>query len=128
MKLRPNELLIYYNGDDNSHKKIKAYAYSVAKYVKEWDINQKMVTKLMWEDILSMLNMRPKEIMNKANPKYQTAIARHEFDEEGWLDILKQNPDLLKAPIAIMEEKAVLCTNPKDVYKLYREVEHPDEY
>lgn len=118
MKLRQNELWIYYDKNSASHRKTKAYAYSVSKHVQERDFNQDKLTKLMWQDILSMLKMKPKEIMNKANPKYQSGIARHEFEDDSWLEILVKNPDLVKAPIAIMNEKAILCCNPKDVYKL----------
>jgi hypothetical protein len=36
----------------------------------------------------------------------------------GWLDVIMHNPQLLKAPIAIFNGKAVLCQKPTDVFKL----------
>lgn len=65
-----------------------------------------------------MLNMRPKDLLNKSDKKYQEMIAGHDFDDDNWLEILRENPCMIKAPIAILDKKAVLCINPKDIYKL----------
>ncbi len=65
-----------------------------------------------------MLNLRPKDVLNKSNKKYQEMLAGHDFDEDSWLEILSENPCMIKAPIAILNNKAVLCINPKDIYKL----------
>jgi arsenate reductase len=62
--------------------------------------------------------MHPKELMNKAHPYYQANIRGKEFTDEDWLNVIKYNPSLLKAPIAIRGDKAVLCTNATDIYKL----------
>ena len=71
--------------------------------------------------MLDMLNLHPKEIMNKANPYYQNHIRGREFDDESWLKILIRNTHLIKAPIAIKGNRAVLCINPTDVYKLQQQ-------
>ena len=75
----------------------------------------------MWKDILVMLQLEAKDLLNRADPKYQKEMAGKSFDEEAWLDILIKNPCMIKAPIAIMNNKAILCLNPKDIYKLVKE-------
>ncbi len=65
-----------------------------------------------------MLDLPPKKLLNKSNPKYQAEIARHTFNDDDWLSILTNNPCMIKGPIAIMNNKAVLCEKPKDIYKL----------
>jgi len=77
----------------------------------------------MWRDILDMLGLEPKHLLNKADPKYQKEIRGKSFDEEGWLNVLVNNPCLIKAPIAIMHDHAVLCITPKDIYKLESSLE-----
>ena len=77
----------------------------------------------MWRDILDMLDMEPKHLLNKSDPKYQKEIRGKSFDEEGWLNVLVNNPCLIKAPIAIMHNQAVLCITPKDIYKLESSLE-----
>jgi len=62
--------------------------------------------------------VHPKDLMNKAHPYYQKHIRGREFDKESWLKIIQYNPDLIKAPIAMRGNRAILCTNPTDIYKL----------
>ena len=121
MKLHPNELWLFYDCDSNTHKKTKAHAKSITKHINELSFQHNKLSKLRWLEILNMLGMRPKELLNKANKKYQTDLAGHDFDDDNWLEILRNNPCMLKGPIAIMNGKAVLCVNPKDIYKLSEE-------
>jgi arsenate reductase len=67
---------------------------------------------------LNRLNLRAKDLLNRAHPDYQEKIAGNSFDEEGWLNVLVQNPCLLKAPIAIKNNKAVLCVRPSQILML----------
>ncbi len=118
MRLHPDELLIYYDNKSSLHKKTRALAYSITNHVHEVDFDHYKLTKLMWGEILILLGLQAKQLLNKSDPKYQTLIARHDFEEDAWLEILVKNPDLIKAPVAIFNGKAVLCENPKDIYKL----------
>ena len=65
--------------------------------------------------------MDPKDLLNKSHPYYQENIRGKEFDEEGWLNVLRTNPQLIKAPIAMRGKRAVLCINPQDVFRLAKE-------
>lgn len=93
-------------------------ALSITKNINEYSITRNRLSKLQWAEILNMLGLRPKELLNKANKKYQDELAGHDFDEDSWLEILRFNPEMLRGPIAIMNNKAILCTKPKDIYKL----------
>ena len=116
--MHPNELWLLLNCSSASHKKTRAYAYSVTKHVNECNLKHSHISTMRWADILSMLDMRPKDLLDRSNPKYQAEMAGHDFDDESWLEILAHNPCLLKAPIAVMHGRAVLCVNPKDILKL----------
>lgn len=118
MKTHPNEIWIFYDKDSASHKKTKALAYTISKHVHEFCYCDDKVNARMWADILDLLKMEPKEILDKSKPKYQKELARHDFSREDWLTILANNPELIKAPIAIHEKDAVLCLKPKDIYKI----------
>lgn len=118
MKHHKNEVWIYYDSKNPSHKKTKAMALSICNHIHDLDLNSNIISKWMWKDILDLLHLSPKQLLNKSDRKYQAELRGHDFDEEGWLEILHRNPKLLKAPIAIHGEKAILCTNPKDVCKI----------
>ena len=48
----------------------------------------------------------------------KSALAAEAADDESWLHILVNFPHLVKAPIAIKKDKAVLCITPLEVLKL----------
>jgi arsenate reductase len=118
MERHPNELWLFLDCESSSHKKTRALAKSITRHVNEFSLSHNKLSKLRWAEILLMLNLRPKDLLNKSNKKYQEMIAGHDFDEDSWLEILRENPCMIKAPIAILNNKAVLCINPKDIYKL----------
>lgn len=118
MRTQPNEVLVYYNPRTSRGKKVLALAHSVANNVNDVEYHKSPFTPTIWRRVLSMLELRPKDVLNRAHPYYQANIRGRDFDDEGWLNILVRNPDLLKAPIVIKGKKAVLCNNPTDIYQL----------
>ena len=118
MEHHPNELWLFFDHELSSHKKTRALAKSITKHVNEISFQQNKLSKLRWLEIIRLLEMKPKDLLNKSDEKYQKEIAGHDFDEDSWLEILRNNPCMIKGPIAIMNRKAVLCINPKDIYHL----------
>lgn len=121
MEQHPNEMWLFLDCESSTHKKTRALAKSITRHVNEFSIRHNKLSKLRWAKILLMLNLRPKDLLNKADTKYQDMLAGHDFDENDWLEILRENPCMIKGPIAIMNEKAVLCVKPKDIYRLLPE-------
>jgi arsenate reductase len=121
MKLHPNELFFLYDNSCNKCKKAKAYAYSITPHVNEMTFDKAKFTTTHWRDLLEMLNLSAKDLLNKSHPEYQAKLARHDYDDEGWLNILIKFPHLIKGPIVVMHNKAILCKTPKDVYKIQKE-------
>lgn len=118
MKTKENEILVYYNAKSSRGKKVLALARTVAPNVKEVEYHHTPFTPTTWRRVLDMLELRPKDLLNRSDPYYQTNIRGRDFDDEGWLNILIRNPDLLRAPIAIKGKRAILCSNPTDIYQL----------
>jgi arsenate reductase (glutaredoxin) len=118
MKLHPNELWICYDSRNDLHKKTKAFAQTICCHISETDLSKEKLTKTRWRELLEMLNLPPKKLMNKAKPEYQEKFAGHDYDDDAWLEILGKHTDLIRAPIAVRNHKAVLCERPKDVFKV----------
>lgn len=118
MELHPNEMWLLFDETIAAHRKTRVLAKSITKNVNEISRRHSKLTKMRWAELLAMLNMAPKNILDKSLKKYQDELAGHDFDDDDWLDILRNSPELLKAPIAVMNGKAILCTSPKDIYKL----------
>jgi arsenate reductase len=118
MKTNPREILVYYNPESSGDKKTIAHARGVSKHLRTFAFSKNPSTTTSWKQILNSLGMHPKELFNKAHPEYQKSIKGKEFNDEDWLDMLQRNPHLIKAPIAIRGNKAILCTNSTDIYRL----------
>ncbi|OWY23369.1 glutaredoxin [Sphingobacteriales bacterium UPWRP_1] len=118
MKTHPAEILLYYNPQSVRARKVLALARGIAANVKEVEYHKTPLTATMWYQLLAMLNLRPKDLLNKSKSYYQENIKGRDFDAEGWLHILMKNPDLIKAPIAVRGSKAILCNNPNDILQL----------
>ena len=121
MEHHPNEMWLFYDSESSSHRKTRALAKSITKHTNEISFRHNKLSKLRWLEIINLLELRPKDLLNKANKKYQEDLAGHDFDDDSWLEILRNNPCMIKGPIAIMNHKAVLCITPKDIYKLVEE-------
>jgi len=118
MKTHPREVLIYYNSKSSSDRKTLAHAQSTGFKVRSFCHSKSPSTTTSWKGILRKLDKHPKEILNKADPYYQSNIRGREFTAEGWLKVIKHNPELIKAPIAMNGDRAILCETPTDIYKL----------
>ena len=118
MRTHNREILIYYNPESSSDRKTVAYARSVVPHVQTYSFAQAPSTGTSWQHILNALDLHPKELMNKAHPYYQSHIRGCDFEDECWIKVIRKNPDLLRAPIAMRGSRAILCLTPTDIYKL----------
>ena len=118
MRTHQREILIYYNAESSSDRKTIAHARTVSSHIKSYEFRNAPSSDTSWQMILSSLDIHPKELLNKAHPYYRQHIKGKEFDEEGWVSCLRRNPDIIKAPIAVRGHRAILCTNPTDIYRL----------
>lgn len=118
MRTHEREIMVYYNPESSSDRSTVAHAKSMVPHLKTYSFAQAPSNGTSWQQILKALNRHPKELLNKAHPYYQAHIRGRDFDDECWVKILKNNPDLLKAPIAIRGSRAILCSTPTDIYRL----------
>jgi arsenate reductase (glutaredoxin) len=118
MKTHDNEILVYYDKNSDQAKKVLAYARTITRHINEVEYHKTPFTATMWRQLLQLLDMKPKNLMNKAHPYYQLNVKGRDFDEEGWLNVLIRNPELIKAPIIVKGRRAMLCCNPTDMLGL----------
>lgn len=118
MRTHRREIMIYYNPESSSDRQTVAHAQSVSRHIKTYAFGQAPSTGTSWHQIIHALGKHPKELLNKAHPYYQQHIRGREFDEESWINVIRYNPDILKAPIAVRGRRAIVCSTPTDIYKL----------
>ncbi len=118
MKTHSREIMIYYNPESSSDRQTVAHAQSVSRYIKSFAFGRTPSTGTSWQQIIHALGKHPKELLNKAHPYYQQHIRGREFDDESWINVIRHNPEILKAPIAVRGRRAIVCSTPTDIYKL----------
>ena len=107
--LNSKELTLVYDSNTSEGRKALAFAYTLASKVNRQDVAAVQLSTTFVRQVLKQLNLRPKDLLNRAHPYYQQHVRGREFNMEGWLEVLRHNPQLIKAPIALMGDKAVIC-------------------
>jgi len=118
MKLRDIEMLMLYNPDSTIGKQALAFAQTFSNKINSYAFNTYKISTTRWQDLLEMMNMKPKELLDKSLPLYQEKVKGHEYDDEGWLLILTNHPELIKGVIAVKGNKAIYCQTPSEIFKL----------
>lgn len=118
MQFHPNELFLVYNPETSKGRQTRALAHSINSHVNEMNIMCEKLGPTYWKQVVTLLGLEPKELMDRAHPDYQKKIAGNTFTMNGYLEVLMHYPHLVKAPIAIFNGKAVLCQTPTDIFKL----------
>ncbi len=113
-----HELYLVFDPESELGRKTHALAQAVSNVVHEINIMDKSITPLRWKEILSLLQMSPAEVIAHGHPDYAKAFSNKEFSEGDFLEVLFQHPQLVKGPIGILHNKAVLCEDPKDILQL----------
>lgn len=114
-----HELYLIYNPDTELGRKTRALAPTISGIVHEIDVKSKWVTPFRWKEILNLLHISsPMELLDSGSPDYAQIIASKDYSESDFLEVLYQNPQLVKGPIGVLENHAVLCDDPKDILRL----------
>lgn len=111
------EISLFHNPDCSKAKKALVYAKSIARSVTDFEYSKTGKTATQWKDILLSLGKRPKDILDKSKPFYQTNLKGRDFVDDDWLNVLINNPDLIRSPIAIKGDKVLLLDNPSDILR-----------
>ena len=113
-----HELYLVYNPETELGRKTHALALSLNDVIHEINIMRKSITPTHWKEILGMLQMAPSELINTGHPEYEQTYSGKDFSESDYLEMLFQNPQLVKGPIGILQNKAILCEDPNDILHL----------
>ena len=118
MQFHPNELFLYYDSSSRQGKQVLAMAKSITRNVNAVDYRTNKLTTTLWKEIVNMIKLEPKKLLDKSGKEYQEKIAGNTFTMDGWLEVLVHNPQMLKAPVAIYNGRVAFCITPTDVLRL----------
>ena len=101
MQFHPNELFLLYNPNSNSGKQTKALALDICSHINEIDATREKLSTTYWKEIVSMIGIEPDAMLDHSHEDYKSKVAGNSYTMNGWLDVLSQNPHLVKSPIVI---------------------------
>lgn len=113
-----HELYLIYNPESDIGRKTHALALSLNRVLHEINIMDKTITRLHWSEIINMLGIPASKLLNNVHPDYSKFIKNNDYSEQDFLEIIFQNPQLVKGPIGVLHNKAVLCDHPTDILHL----------
>jgi len=103
MKPQENEILLIYNGRKTQDSKVLGYASSVQKYkVNERNIDKNPLTETQLIKVANDMGLQVLDLIDKTSDTYLNEIKDQSFSNEEMLKIVRQHPEILKTPIAML--------------------------
>jgi arsenate reductase len=112
------QITIFYNSNSNRAKQTLAYAKAEGLPILEIDIIKNALTGTQIAEIASKLNIEIKDLVNQEHPSYQSHFKHHNLSSEDWIKMIRNNPEIMKQPIALKGDKTFLIETPTDIIKI----------
>lgn len=118
MYYKKNELTILYNQNKELDRKALAMAHTLGVRINKQELSTVRMSESLFIKFLDNLGKEAKSVVDKSCPYYQSNLRGKEFNNSEWYEIIRHHPELLKAPLAMYHDKAILCQSPNDMLRL----------
>lgn len=102
------EITIYHNPRCSKSRAGLEIAQKINPTIKVFDYLKEGLEYNQLEQLLSKLNIKATDLIRTHEEKYKTDFRDKNFSQEEWLQIIVDNPKLLKRPIIVKGYKAML--------------------
>ncbi|HLT79893.1 MAG TPA: hypothetical protein VKZ86_02625 [Cyclobacteriaceae bacterium] len=107
MNVKANEILLIYNSQKMEDRKVLGYATPVQRQnLKERDISRDPLTETQLKGIANKLGIEVADLVDKQSDAYQDKYRSASMSEHDLLTALKNEPQLMRTPIAVYPEHA----------------------
>lgn len=118
MEFNDREILILYKPKEKKDQNTFVMAKQISNHIHEIDVLKQKLTPTQLKEIIDKLGVKVEDIIERESEVYNEVYKDKAFDEAGWIDILVQNPDLLKTPIVFKGKKGLIVQTPSNVLSL----------
>lgn len=113
-----NEIKLYFNSKSSIGMQVEGYVMASNKKILTIDISKTKVTGTQWTELAHGLGVSISDLINKEHPDFTQNYGENvDLDDEDWLKVLENNPEVLSDPIAIVGHKYVQLHGPTDFLK-----------
>ena len=112
------QITLFYSSKSVRAKQTLAYAKAEGLPIQEIDILRTRLTGTQIAELADRLHIEIKNLVNQEHPSYKSRFESHDFSDEDWIKMIRQNPDIMKQPIALRGDVTILVETPTDIIKI----------
>ncbi len=120
MEFNPREITVIYDMNKRGGREALAYAKQMADHVKEVDISENPLTPTQLLEIMEKVNVGIDAMIDKTSDIYREKYEEVDMSENDWLEVMIHNPEMIKTPIGILGDRAIVCDLPNQILELDR--------
>jgi arsenate reductase len=111
-------ITLFYSSQSERAKKTLAYAKAEGLPIEEIDLLKTPLTGTQIAELAGRLGLRVGELVNQEHPSYRKLFGPQDFSEEDWITVIRQNPEIMKQPIALRGDLTILVETPSDIIRI----------
>ncbi len=112
------QITLFYNPNSIRAKKTLAFAKAEGFPIREINLLKVPLTGTQIAELADKLNLEIKDLINQEHPSYSSQYKPHELCENDWIKMIRNHPEILKQPIALRGDIAILIETPTDIIKI----------
>lgn len=116
------EIRFFYNSQSSLGKRALGYIRASNKKVLDIDVINTKVTATQWAELATGLNKHASELVDKEHPDFINEFGKNVdlSDEHDWLDLLENQPHILKQPIILNGKDFKQIKSPSEVNRFLK--------
>lgn len=112
MESKNNEFKLYYNSDKKRDRETLGYAEAQDLALNEKDLAKSNLTERQFAELASKMDIPVQELVDTNADYYLSEVKGKSFEDDQWLKLLTQHPEMVKTPIAMVGDNAYFVTSP----------------
>jgi arsenate reductase len=118
MEYNKREAIIYWKPDIKRDKNTYNMVKQLTEHIREIDVRKNMPTETQLIEIISRLDRRAEDLVDKDSDPFKKEFHKVDLSEEEWLKALVANPEMLYTPIVFLGERGMIVDTPSRVLDL----------
>lgn len=112
------EITVYLGGNDYKDTQTVAYAKSEGYAVRSVDVRKESFTRTQLLQLADKMEIKLPDLIDQQKPIFKTLSAQNTYNTEGWMELILNNPEIIKTPIIQRGNKVYFIDTPTDALKI----------
>lgn len=112
------QITLFYSSKSIRAKQTLVYAKAEGLPIQQFDILKRKLTGTQIVELAARLNIEVADLVNQEHPQYKKRFEEHDFSTDDWIKMIQHYPDIMKQPIALRGDIAILVETPTDIIKI----------